>query len=178
MVPMPRSGAVPPLAAPLSDGVVCVRRRRAADLAAIADASRDPETLRWLRDGPMDEAARAAVIERDERSWREGTAAPLVIADAATDRPVGLINLRFGDDQVAAVAYSVFPAERGRGVASRAVELVVGWAFGPLRLDLLVLDAGPANAASIRVAEKTGFTPSGTRVEADGTTLRVFARQP
>jgi RimJ/RimL family protein N-acetyltransferase len=174
---MSRSGPVPLPAVPLSDGVVVLRARRVEDVAATAAASHDPETLRWLKDPPMDAAARASALERTERLWRTGEAAPLVIADAAADHPMGMINLRFADDREASVAYNVFPEHRGRGVASRAVELVAGWAFGQLGLERLVLEADPANTASVRVAQRTGFTPAGSRVD-DGTTLLVFRREP
>jgi RimJ/RimL family protein N-acetyltransferase len=93
--------------------------------------------------------------------------APLVIADAESDEPVGLVNVRFHDDEVATVAYSVFPAWRGRGVAPRAVRLVADWAIGDLGLRQLLLEANEANVASVRVAEKCRFERLGNRTEVD-----------
>jgi RimJ/RimL family protein N-acetyltransferase len=178
---MGRSAPITPPAAPLGDGVVVVRLRRAGDLDAIAAASHDPETRRWLEDTPMDAEARRTSMTRVAAAWRSGEAAPLVIADAGTDEPVGIINLQFRNDAPATVAYSVFPAHRGRGIASRAVRLLAGWAFGDLRLTRLLLEADEANAASIRVAEKCGFRRIGSRTEpaADGGphTTVVFARR-
>ena len=112
--------AIQPPAVPLTDGVVSLRYRRAADLDAICAASHDPETRRWLSDPPMDDEARAASMERVAEAFRTGRSAPLVIADWATDQPVGLINVQFRDDQVATIAYSVFPGHRGKGVAPRS----------------------------------------------------------
>lgn len=175
---MGRSTPIAPLAQPLTDDVVAVRPRRASDLPAIEAASHDPETLRWLDDTPMDAADRGTSLSRTEEAWRTGRAAPLVVADATTDEPVGIINLQFRDDAVATVAYSVFPAHRGRGIAPRAVRLLAGWALGELRLTQLFLEAAEANTASVRVAEKCGFERVGSRVEtrAEGPhTLLVFA---
>jgi GNAT acetyltransferase-like protein len=87
----------------------------------------------------------------------EPAAAPLMIAEANTDRPCGLINLQVRGDDEATVAYQVFPAHRGHGVAARALELVTGWAFHDLRLSRLPLEIDEANTASIRVAQKCGF---------------------
>ncbi len=177
---MPRTTPAEPPATPLTDGVVAVRPRRAADVDAIAEAGHDPGTRRWLDDPPMDARARATSMARVEEAWSSGRAAPLVIADAGTDEPLGLVNLRFLDDHEAAVAYSVFPAARGRGVAPRAVRLVVGWALGELALARLLLEADVENTASVRVAEKCGFARLADRVEPrpDGgtRTVAVFVR--
>lgn len=176
---MGRSRSIEPLSEPLADEIVAVRFRRESDLPAIGAASHDPDTRRWLDDAPMDEAARSTSMTRVEESWRSGQAAPLVIADATTNEPVGIINLRFRDDDVASIAYSVFPAHRGRGIAPRAVRLLVTWAFDDLGLTQLLLEAAAENTASLRVAEKCRFQRIGIRVEdsAEGRhTTIVFAR--
>jgi RimJ/RimL family protein N-acetyltransferase len=170
---------VPPVT-PLTDGFVAVRPRRNDDVKAIAAASHDPETLRWLEDPPMDAEARRTAMRRAEDAWRSGRAAPLTIADALTDEAVGIINLQFRAEDAVTVAYSVFPAQRGRGIAPRALLLVADWALRDLGLTQLILEADEANAASIRVAEKCGFHAIGTKSEtrSDGIahTTVVFSR--
>jgi RimJ/RimL family protein N-acetyltransferase len=156
-----RAKAIDPPDVPLSDGVVCLRCRRAGDLDAIAAASHDPSTLRWLNDPPMDEEARAASMSRVASAFRSGRAAPLVIAGCAGDEPIGLINLQFRDDRAATVAYSVFPAHRGKGVAPRALRLMTQWALRDLGLSEVLLEIDPENVASIKVARKCGFEPAG-----------------
>jgi RimJ/RimL family protein N-acetyltransferase len=159
--------SIQPPAAPLTDGAVCLRYRRAADLGAIRAASHDPETRRWLDDPPMDDEAEAASMARVAEAFQTGRSAPLVIADAGTGQPVGLINVQFRDDRTATIAYSVFAAHRGQGVAPRAVRLAVGWAFADLGLSELRLEIDPGNLASVRVAQKCGFAPAG-RTADDG----------
>ncbi len=106
-------------------------------------------------------------MDRVDEAWRSGAAAPLVVADAATDEPVGLVNLQFRDDRTAAVAYSVFPQHRGRGIAPRAVRLVGPWARDELGVEELLLEAHDGNTASIRVAEKCGFSPADEHKDTD-----------
>ena len=118
--------------------------------------------------GEVTAEARRAGLDRVATLWASGKSAPMVIADAATDAAIGLINLQFEDDEVAKLAYSVFPEQRGRGIAPRAVRLVMGWALGELGLNRLLLEADEGNAASIRVAEKCAFQRIGTRLEDDG----------
>ena len=109
----------------------------------------------------MDAEARAASMARVAEEFRTGRSAPLVIADSATGQPAGLINLQFRDDQVATIAYSVFPGHRGRGLAPRAVRLAVDWAFADLGISEIRLEIDPGNLASVRVARKCGFEPAG-----------------
>ncbi|WP_405116487.1 GNAT family N-acetyltransferase [Micromonospora sp. NBC_01405] len=73
-----------------------------------------------------------------------------------------MINLPFRSDDLATVAYSVFPENRGQGVAPRAVRLLARWALSDLRLKQLILEASEGNAASIRVAERCHFRYVGT----------------
>jgi RimJ/RimL family protein N-acetyltransferase len=162
-----RSTAIRLPAAPLTDGIVSLRYRRDSDLDAICAASHDPDSLRWLADQPMDAEARATSMARVAEAFRIGRSAPLVIADSATDQPIGLLNVQFRDDHVATIAYSVFPGFRGQGVAPRAVRLAVHWAFSDLGLSEILLEIDPGNLSPVRVAEKCGFEPAG----------RVLARE-
>ena len=125
----------------------------------------------------MDAESRRTSLDRVAEAWRTGQAAPMVIAAADSDEPVGIVNLQFRDDEEATIAYSVFPTHRGQGIAPRAVELVSGWALGELHLNQLILEADEGNAASIRVAEKCGFERTGTRIEDSGEKTVVFARK-
>ena len=54
------------------------------------------------------------------------------------------------------------PDARGGQVATRAVALAVDWALGDLGLARLDLGADTRNAASLRVAAKSGFLREGT----------------
>jgi RimJ/RimL family protein N-acetyltransferase len=150
-----------PPADPLTDGTIVLRLRRAEDVPLISAASRDPETLRRMDDEPMTPEREASSVARTEAQWRSGTAAPFVIADADDDRALGLVNLQFGDD--ATLAVSVFPQERGRGIASRALRLAATWGLRELGLGEVIAEAVADNAASIRAIEKAGFRRAGVR---------------
>ena len=152
-----------PPEAPLTDGEIVLRMRRAGDIAAIAEASRDPETQRRLNDGPLSEEAQRETVARTEQQWETGRAAPFVIADARDDRPLGLLNLQLREDEeVANLAVSVFPEARGRGIASRALRLGALWGLRDLGLARVAAEAAVDNHASIRAIEKAGFQREGT----------------
>jgi RimJ/RimL family protein N-acetyltransferase len=57
------------------------------------------------------------------------------------------------------VGWALSPAMHGRGYALEALQAVLGWADGQgLASTVCIIDA--ANARSIRLAERVGFTPS------------------
>jgi RimJ/RimL family protein N-acetyltransferase len=148
---------------PLTDGEIVLRLRREDDIAAIAEASRDPETRRRLNDGPLSEEAQRASVSRAEEQWETGRGAPFVIADAGDDRPLGLLNLQLREDQeIANLAVSIFPEARGRGIASRALRLGALWGLRDLGLARVAAEAAVDNHASIRAIEKAGFQREGT----------------
>lgn len=139
-----------------------MRTRRHEDLPSIAEASHDPETRRWLDDEPLSADRRRDSIARAEERWRTGESAPFVIAEAATDAPLGLLNVQFGEDrEVAELAVSVFPRARGRGVGSRALRLSAIWALRELGLQRVVAEAAVENVASARAIERAGFHREG-----------------
>jgi RimJ/RimL family protein N-acetyltransferase len=128
----------------------------------IAEASNDPETRRRLDDEPLTPERQHESLARTEDQWRTGRGAPFVIADAADDRPLGLLNLQFEEDrEVAGIAVSVFPEARGRGIASRAMRLGAAWGLRDLGVERVFAEAAVDNIASIRAIEKAGFQQEG-----------------
>ena len=132
------------------------------DMPLIAEASFDPETSRRMDDEPLTPDRQRNAVSRAQKQWRTGAGAPFVIADAANDRPLGLVNLQFGEDEeVGGLAVSVFPHARGRGVASQALRLAATWGLRQLGLRRVFAEAAADNQASIRAIEKAGFQREG-----------------
>lgn len=83
----------------------------------------------------------------------------LLIVDAE-DRLIGSISFfktaHYMDSLE--LGYSITdPGQRGKGIATQAVDLLVGWLFQTKKLGRLQLTLVPENGASRRVAEKSGF---------------------
>src|SRR6266542_697580 len=143
----------------LDDGVVALRPPAAGDVDAITEACQDPEIPRWTRvPSPYTRAHAVEFVERSARTWKQGTDAPFVIVDPETSVLLGAICVhRFGGEGGGpVVCYWLEREARGRGVATRALRLVAGWACHELGVRLL-LQADARNAASRRVAEKAQF---------------------
>ena len=85
-----------------------------------------------------------------------------MIADAATDTLLGCCGLMLDRPRRSAeVGYWVAPQQRRRGAASRAVQLLTGWAFGALGIVRVQLMADLRNLASQAVAHHCGFQREG-----------------
>jgi ribosomal-protein-alanine N-acetyltransferase len=99
-------------------------------------------------------------------------------ADAAADRRhafgiftdgelvgrIALNQISRGVFQNAYLGYSIGERWNGRGLATEAVGVAVGFAFGELGLHRVQAAVMPRNAASIRVLEKNGFREEGYAV--------------
>jgi RimJ/RimL family protein N-acetyltransferase len=149
---------------PLRDDDLILRVGRLSDAPAIREVYSEPDIRRWMGwDGEElpDDAEARANLERAEASWREGTWAVFRAVDAATDQVVGGVNLRMAGNETAEVSYFLRASARGRGLATRGVRLVSRWAFEELGIERIELRAHPDNDASIKVAERAGFTREG-----------------
>ncbi|GAA1277790.1 hypothetical protein Psi02_79970 [Planotetraspora silvatica] len=135
------------------------------DVVALVTAHRDPLLRRWLTTSLVGDAEAHRWIDDQIEGWATGlrlSFAVLECGDKGPGHPVGHIVVKATDpnEAAAAVGYWTSAEVRGRGIASRALEVVSRWALGsqrimPLaRLDLLhAVD----NHASCHVAEKCRY---------------------
>ncbi|MET9904156.1 GNAT family N-acetyltransferase [Streptomyces sp. NPDC006446] len=127
-----------------------------ADLVALYD---DPEIDRWTPvASPFDTEAALAYLAAAEQKSAEGRAVQLAITTDG-ERPEGEILLFPGsaDERDVELAYGVGAAYRGRGLATRAVRLVVDFARRQVGGRRIVLCIEDGNTASEGVAKAAGF---------------------
>ena len=144
----------------LTDGVVRLRPLGPDDLLFLTELRCRPEVVATSvpPEPPSPERLRQ-ICFRAPAHWLAGTRADLVVEDARTGAPAGEIGL-FYDEPVtgqAMIGYSVLPAYRGRGFATRAAQLLSLWAFAETGVARLIAGADVTNLASQRVLEKAGF---------------------
>jgi [ribosomal protein S5]-alanine N-acetyltransferase len=139
----------------------------AAEQLRLRQANRD-HTGPW--DPTRDEsfftlAGQRLELDLDQRAWSAGTAFAFAVLDMEEeDRLIGrvaLANVVRGPWQNATLGYWIDRRAGRRGHASRAVRLVLGYAFEHLGLHRVQPAIIPRNAASLRVAEKVGFRREG-----------------
>lgn len=139
------------------------------DLADLL-AGVDELVTRFRRSAPVSEPDARVWIATRRAHIESGTALELAIADGTTIvGSIALWEVR-RNHQTAMVSYWLAPGGRGRGLATRALRLLAGWAFDELDLKRLALDVEVDNVASRRVAERCGFVREGR--------MRSAFRQP
>ncbi|MFF3909923.1 GNAT family N-acetyltransferase [Streptomyces sp. NPDC001848] len=92
------------------------------------------------------------------------TRAGFLVCERETGAIAGYININNivrGGFQSGALGYGAFAHAAGRGLMTEALNLVVRYAFGPLRLHRLEINAQPRNTASIALARRCGFRLEG-----------------
>ncbi|WP_433224948.1 GNAT family N-acetyltransferase [Microtetraspora malaysiensis] len=163
----------------LTDGVVRLTPLTLADAGDYNATVSLPDI--YLRRVPPEPPQYAESEERcryARHRWLAGLAAEMAIRDAVTGEYAGdiqLANVVPPLDQ-AMIGYGLRPEFRGRGLVTRAVDLLVDWAFTHTRLRRLIAGTAPDNVASQRVLERAGFVqealvkgllpgPDGTRVD-------------
>ncbi|GHG92151.1 GNAT family N-acetyltransferase [Streptomyces lanatus] len=158
----------------LSDGVIALSPLVPADAEAHL-AGEDEQLVRWLSGGPGTREGVDAYIRHCGEQWAAGgSLRAFGIRVGVGETLAGTIDLRFAAEGLTRgqvnVAYGLYPAWRGRGLATRAVLLVCRYAAGE-GVSGAVIQVEPGNAASAAVARRAGFAPGGQRFTEDGTLL-------
>jgi RimJ/RimL family protein N-acetyltransferase len=162
-VPDVETGAVstPPDRQPTLRGErATLRPWTAEDAGFVHDACQDPEIQRWttVPSPYRHEDAVGYVTAISEAAWRDGGGVFAICVDGA---PAGTIGVHGMRDGVAHVGYWAAPPARGRGLVSDALRTLSGWLIGERGAARVELVVEPGNAASLRVAERAGFTREG-----------------
>ncbi len=146
----------------VADGLV-LRPWGLRDAPALVIAYADPAIQRWHMRVLTEVAEAEQWIAATRAGWAGATHADWAVDVAGT--VAGRVNLRNVDafDGLAEIGYWVLPAARGRGVATRAVTALTGWALGEFGLHRLELEHSVANEASCGVALAAGYPAEGVR---------------
>jgi ribosomal-protein-alanine N-acetyltransferase len=137
-----------------------------AEWVALREASRDFLTP-WEPTWPADDLTRASFrrrIKRYSEDQRSDLAYPFFIFRKRDGTLVGgltLANVRRGCAQAGSLGYWMGAAFARQGHMTAAVAAVLPFAFGTLRLHRVEAACIPANIASIRLLERTGFRREG-----------------
>ena len=144
----------------LADEKIRLRPWRISDAPALVEAWSDPEvTGRFPVPDQRDLGDAERWIDGWESRRRVGLALDLVVTEIPDDSVLGEVGISHIDPnrRAALVGWWLFVGSRGRGLASRAVTLVAGWAFGSGWLDALVAEIDADNDRSTRIAARCGF---------------------
>jgi ribosomal-protein-serine acetyltransferase len=101
-------------------------------------------------------------LTRYEDGWRDGSRAGFAIETHDGEfLGLGLFVSIESEGRQGEIGYVVGPATRGRGVATRTLQLLTDWGFTGLGLERIELWIDVTNTGSERVAERVGYVHEG-----------------
>ena len=148
----------------LSDGVVRLRLPAEADVPRIVEACRDPDVSRYTTIPPDYRPSHTVEwMQRGVAGLAAGTDVHTVVTDELDGDVLGTISLHEINRPASRCVsgYLTAPWARRRGVASRALRLICGFAFEELGLARVEVTIEPENTASRAVALSVGFVEEG-----------------
>jgi RimJ/RimL family protein N-acetyltransferase len=121
----------------------------------------DAEIARWFDVPAVEPPAEQHHdwITRTAAEWAERSKVTFLVEWRG--RAAGTVDVRVQDPGVGVLSWAVFAPFRGQGLASRAVHLLVDWAFDALELERVEAHVNPDNRASLRTALRAGLRREG-----------------
>jgi RimJ/RimL family protein N-acetyltransferase/ADP-ribose pyrophosphatase YjhB (NUDIX family) len=102
----------------------------------------------------------AAWVEHTAREWADDAAKVTFLCEW-NGEPVGTVDVRRADHGVGVLSWAVYSPYREKGLATRAVRLLVRFAFDQLGVERVEAHVNPLNRASLRVAHRAGLRREG-----------------
>lgn len=141
-----------------------LRGQQVGDLDAFAALWGDPEVTRYIGGKPASREEAWSRLLRNIGHWEEIGFGPWMVCDKRTGQLVG--DIGFGNFQRAIdppfgdtpeIGWVMSPAAHGKGYASEAVAAALAWGDANFENRRTVCIIDPANAPSLRLAERMGF---------------------
>jgi RimJ/RimL family protein N-acetyltransferase len=180
----------------LTDGTVTLRPHRGEDAARVIEQSTDPVSMCFTTvPRPYGQQQAREFLDLVRREWEESSPVSARFwaiglgQDVGAEPFGGSIDYHPTGAGTAEVGYGLHPDARGRGIAVRALNLVLDYAFGEDAIEVMHWRAIVGNWPSRKAAWRCGFrlegtvrllcaTPGGARDGWIGSLHRDDPRQP
>jgi RimJ/RimL family protein N-acetyltransferase len=155
----------PPTGPEVSGRGLVLRSWQDDDRPRMSEIFGDADVHAWTKtDSPFDAAAADRYLTRARQRYRDHEARQWALTtDGGPALGEVLIFLGLPDQPLAEIGYAVAAGQRRRGLASRAVLLVIDHAAAELGKEVFQLRIAVGNEASAAVARRCGFTPHQTQ---------------
>jgi len=153
-----------------------VRTLTLGDVPALSTILSDPEVMKHSVRGVCDEAATRKFVEWCLGCYESHGVGPWALVDKKDSALIGFCGV--GPEQVADVeeinlGYRLAKRYWNQGLASEAARAALCYAFGMRRVQSVVVIIEPEHIASLKVAEKAGFS-SFDILEFHGRPVRLY----
>jgi RimJ/RimL family protein N-acetyltransferase len=145
----------------LSGRCVTLRPPRESDVEAAYAWDRDPELAAWNGRSPISVSLSAARRDYLAR-WKDPSVKTFIMEAGDPPEPIGMVTLYDFRNAGCELGIKIGAEDlRGKGYASEAVELLLGYAFDTLGLEVVRGSTLSHNERMRRVFEKNGFVQVG-----------------
>ena len=148
---------------PLADDLIALEPLTETHVPRMLELARDDQIVRFTRvPAGADEAFVKSWIGRYVSGWADGSRAGFAIVDHEGNQLgfAGFVQLD-RDAGEGEIGYAIDPQARGKGIATRSLELLTRWGFDGLELIRIELIIDVENDGSARVAERAGYSFEG-----------------
>ncbi|MDC9575651.1 MULTISPECIES: GNAT family N-acetyltransferase [unclassified Pseudoalteromonas] len=153
-----------------------LRRLSLDDVPALAEILSDPDVMKYSVRGVCDEAATHKFIEWCLACYDSHGVGPWALIDKTSSELIGFCGVgpEWVDDvEEVNLGYRLASRYWNKGLASEAARSVLDYVFGKGLFSSVVVIIEPEHAASLKVAEKVGFSRFDA-VEFHGRPVRLY----
>lgn len=146
------------------------------DVPELTTILSDPEVMKYSIRGICDEAATQRFIELCLESYATYSIGPWALVEKVSGKLVGFCGVspeEANGVEEMSLGYRLAKRHWGKGLASDAVKAVLNVAFSQKKLSSVVVIIEPENVASLKVANKAGFSAFDT-LEFHGRPVRLY----
>jgi RimJ/RimL family protein N-acetyltransferase len=166
----------------LTDNIVLLRPFLLKD-AEEHLAGEDEAQRRWLSGGKSTIETVRNWIQRNLEYWQQdGPIFTFAIVEAKTHALIGMVEANTEDERVegiqkgeANISYGLYPFARGKGYASRAINLMLGF-LQRKGLQAAIIRVDPGNVDSLKIPLRCGFQELAVVQTSDQRNLVIFRK--
>lgn len=143
---------------------VCLRWISESDIDALFKVFSHPQVMRYWSTPPLaDRKAAADLLQEIHKGIENKSMLKWGLALRTNDQLIGTTTLFHLDldNGRAELGYAMGREEWGKGYMHEALQSLLGYAFGEMKLRRLEADVDPRNTPSIRTLERLGFQREG-----------------
>ena len=131
------------------------------DVPALTDILSDPEVMKYSINGVCDEAATREFVKWGLSCYESHGVGPWALIDKKSSELIGFCSA--GPEMIAEIeeinlGYRIAKRYWNKGLAAEAARAVLNYVFNEQKFTSVVVIIEPAHVASLKVAEKVGFS--------------------
>lgn len=152
----------------IESDLLIIRPFKKTDIKAFHQLAKNQTAIRFIHWGPLDYQQSEQYIQRAIKLLKVKQPRKFIFAVTLKDGTfIGTVYLHVRNHihRLAEISYLLDPAYWGKGLGSEAVQTILKWAFGQLKMHRIVARADRANTNSTNLLRRNHFNEEGVMRE-------------